>query len=200
MAKAKARKPVKRKDAKLTRAQKSALNRALYQEQVRAERAALNPEPAHTHAHSPDDVEAVLEALTMGDTVRNKCRELAVHPGKVLMAIAEDPQLHSRYVRARMIGAHAMVEKNLDEAEDAEKSIDTEADGANVALGIVKHKAEVRRWVSGKYNPASYGDKVTQVHEGNPNNPVQVEDTTNMTSEQLAERYQRRLAAMRAEE
>jgi hypothetical protein len=192
MAKAKAKKPVKRKDGKPTRREKSRLNRGLYAAAQRLERERLNAEPVHVRAHTPDDIELVFEALMDGDTVRNKCRELGVHPGKLLKEVTSDEQLNSRYMRARQVQAHSFVEKNLDEAEQARRTIDTEADGANVELGILKHLADTRKWCAGKYHVGAYGDKVTTVLEGNPEKPLRT-ITQDMDDAEAAAAYQESL-------
>jgi hypothetical protein len=192
MAKAKAKKPVKRKDGRPTRREKSSANRGMYAAAQRLERERLNAEPAHVRAHTPDDIEAVLEALMGGDTVRNKCRELGVHPGKLLMQVTADEQLNTRYTRAKQVQAHSFVEKNLDEAEQARHTIDTEADGANVELGILKHLAETRKWCAGKYHVGAYGDKVTNVLEGNPDKPLRT-ITSDMDDAEAIAAYQESL-------
>jgi hypothetical protein len=192
MAKAKAKKPVKRKDGKPTRREKSRVNSGMFHAAQRALKATMNPEPAHARAHTPDDIEAVFEALMAGDTVRNKCRELAVHPGKLLAAIDDDAQLRSRYARAREIQSEVWADDIVADADDAALTIDTEADGANVELGIVKHKFEAKKWLMGKNHIRRFGDKSTTVLEGNPEKPLRTV-TSEMDDAEAAAAYQESL-------
>lgn len=112
----------------------------------------------------------MLDAVANGDTVRGKCRELGLHPGRTLMVIDADPQLAARYVRAKKAQAHSFVEQTLDDFEELDR-LDEAADGANVRVQIIKHKSEVRRWCAGKFHVQAYGDKV-QVQGGDPDKPI----------------------------
>jgi hypothetical protein len=190
MAKAKAKKPVKRKDGKPTRREKSRVNRGTYAA-VRKALADARPEPKVLRAVTPDDLDAIIEAVAKGDTVRGKCRELCVSEGTVRMQIADDEVLSTRYARAKQQQAHAFAETNLEELE-ALDYVDTEADGANVKVAIAKHKFEVRKWTAGKYHVGAYGDKVTNVLEGNPEKPLRT-ITSDMDDAEAIAAYQESL-------
>lgn len=126
--------------------------------------------PLATRPVEDEDIEAVIEAIASGGTARNKCRELGVGLGSVLSRIGADKQLYARYAHAREAQAEAWAEQIV---SDADAPIEYDADGANVELGHVKHKADVRRWLMGKYHVRRFGDKVTAVLEGNPDAPLE---------------------------
>lgn len=116
------------------------------------------------------DAELVIEAIANGGTARGKCRELGIHVGAVMVRIGADPQLYGLYARARESQAELWAEQLI---SDADAPIAYDADGANVELGHVKHKADVKRWLMGKYHVRRFGDKVTAVLEGNPEAPLE---------------------------
>jgi hypothetical protein len=160
MAKRKSKVPEK----KLTRKEKSAANKALYRRATHM-LADTRPPPAHFRDVTEADVDAVIEAIASGDTMRGKCRELGVSVHTMRDHIARDEQKSQLYARARLEQAHSLVEKSVDDLEEL-SNIRTDADGANVEVAIFKHKFEVRRWLAGKLHVGQYGDKVTAVIEG----------------------------------
>jgi hypothetical protein len=184
---------------KLTRKEKRAINIQKNQQknaaQLAHERSFLHPEPEVLRPHTEADIEAVIDAISNGETARNTCRKLGVRCGKLLMEITSNDQMMNRYMRARQMQAHHLVEQSVEDLEGLD-NLDPAADGASVAVSVVKLKSDVRRWTAGKYHISAYGDRVTNVHEGNPEKPIETVSTA-LTKEEAAERYQQRLARER---
>lgn len=192
-----ASRPVKRKDGKPTRAERSEENKRLAKtvREMLAESHRVE-EPKTKRPVSDDDIETVLRGVAEGGTVRRICRQLGVAESSVRIRLVDDAALLARYSHARRLSAYAMIEKNQEEAEVL-VSMDPSAEGANVAVQIAKHVENTRRWIAGKYHQTEFGDKVTQVHEGNPDRPVVTKDVTEMSAQEMLEEFHQRLRERR---
>jgi hypothetical protein len=54
-----------------------------------------------------------------------------------------------------------------------------------VELGHRKHKADTKKWLMGKQHVGKFGDRVTNVLEGNPEKPVETINRTMSQEEQM---------------
>lgn len=118
--------------------------------------------------YTDQDLVDVLDAISSGDTLRGKCRELGIKESSVRMKLMSTPELERMFMAARRSQAHAMAEDNLEDLHAAD-TIDTREDGAHVELAIIKHKFDVRRYTMAKYHVGAYGDKVEVTVEGGRN-------------------------------
>jgi hypothetical protein len=140
------------------------------------------PEPTVYEPVTDEIIDKVLDMIATGPSLRAACRRYSVCEGTVRRRITEDEQLSTRCARARQLQADAWAD---DLVEEAEEEIDYAADGANVELGHRKHKADTKKWLMGKQHVGKFGDRVTNVLEGNPEKPVETINRTMSQEEQM---------------
>jgi hypothetical protein len=141
------------------------------------------PEPEQYVEVTDAIIDDILDRIASGSPgLRAACRANRVCDGTVRRRIREDEQLSTRYAHAKTSQADAWAE---DIVEDAEAPVDYAGDGANVEIAHRKHKADVKKWLMGKFHVKQYGDKVTAVLEGNPEKPLETINRTMSQEEQM---------------
>jgi transposase-like protein len=121
-----------------------------------------------------DKAEAICQWISLGQTLRQWCRENDVHYSTVYLWMEKDQEFAQRFARAREIGHDAIADETLEiidtEAEFAE-SWSKDGDGGSkhrdsAHVGWLKNRAEQRMKLLAKWNPKKYGEKVGVEHSG----------------------------------
>jgi transposase-like protein len=119
-----------------------------------------------------DKAEAICQWISLGQTLRQWCRENDVHYSTVYLWMEKDQEFAQRFARAREIGHDAIADETLEiidtEAEFAESwSKDGGSKHRDSAhAGWLKNRAEQRMKLLAKWNPKKYGEKVGVEHSG----------------------------------
>ena len=97
----------------------------------------------------------------------------------------KDAQLAEQYARAREILLEYHAEEILEIADEAVGSTES---GATDSGAVQKQKLQIdsRKWILSKLAPKKYGDKITQELTGPNGGPIQHQDVSDLTDEQLA--------------
>lgn len=119
-----------------------------------------------------DKAEEICQWISLGQTLRQWCRENNIHYSTVYLWMEKDQEFAQRFARAREIGHDAIADETLE-------IIDTEAEFAeswsqgggskhrdSAHAGWLKNRAEQRMKLLAKWNPKKYGDKVGVEHSG----------------------------------
>ena len=129
--------------------------------------------------------DAVLQNMRDGNSLRKSCLIAGVKIGTFLDWVAKDAQLAEQYARAREILLEYHAEEILEIADEPVGS--TESGGTdNGAVQKQKLKIDSRKWILSKLAPKKYGDKITQELTGPNGGPIQHQDVSDLTDEQLA--------------
>jgi len=114
-----------------------------------------------------DKAQAICEWISLGNTLRQWCRENDIHYSTVYLWMEKDAEFAQRFARAREVGTDCI-------ADDALGIIDTQPemtggenskyDSAHVAW--LRNRAEYRLKLLAKWNPKKYGDRVGVEHSG----------------------------------
>jgi hypothetical protein len=102
---------------------------------------------------TPDMIEAILERLSDGESLRSICRDDAM-PDKttVMRWLGDDVGFSEQYARAKEIGYDQRAEKVEQEIDDAED------------IGKARLKLDFTKWYLSKLAPKKYGEKTTVDH------------------------------------
>ena len=129
--------------------------------------------------------DAVLQNMRDGNSLRKSCLLAGVKIGTFLDWVAKDAQLAEQYARAREILLEYHAEEILEIADEAVGSTES---GATDSGAVQKQKLQIdsRKWILSKLAPKKYGDKITQELTGPNGGPIQHQDVSDLTDEQLA--------------
>jgi hypothetical protein len=103
---------------------------------------------------SKDQIPAILESMSLGDSLRKSCEGAGVSPNTFLHWVDADKELLVQYThaRARMLDAQAEALEDIsDQAVNAESAI---------KVAGLKLKSDNRKWLLSKLSPKKYGDKL----------------------------------------
>jgi transposase-like protein len=134
--------------------------------------------PIMPRKFDPDACQAILDAVAIGRSVRDICRQLNI-PDSTFRTWVSDASsnpnrddipsdLPARYARARIAGADAIAEEILEIVDDSTQDVELDVDGnpCNMTARVQRSKlrADARRWLLSKMHPSKYGDRIEQVH------------------------------------
>ena len=117
-----------------------------------------------------DKAQAICEWISLGNTLRQWCRENDIHYSTVYLWMEKDADFSQRFARARDVGHDAIADEALAIIDTF--PVETVSDsGSRLDAGHVswlKNRAEMRLKLLAKWNPKKYGDKVGVEHRTSP--------------------------------
>ena len=115
-----------------------------------------------------DKAQAICEWISLGNTLRQWCRENDIHYSTVYLWMEKDAEFAQRFARARETGHDAIADEALAIIDTF--PVETVSDsGSRLDAGHVawlKNRAEMRLKLLAKWNPKKYGDRVGVEHSG----------------------------------
>ncbi len=115
-----------------------------------------------------DKAQAICEWISLGNTLRQWCRENDIHYSTVYLWMEKDADFSQRFAHARDVGHDAIADEALAIIDTF--PVETVSDsGSRLDAGHVswlKNRAEMRLKLLAKWNPKKYGDKVGVEHSG----------------------------------
>ena len=115
-----------------------------------------------------DKAQAICEWISLGNTLRQWCRDNDIHYSTVYLWMEKDADFSQRFARARDVGHDAIADEALAIIDTF--PVETVSDsGSRLDAGHVswlKNRAEMRLKLLAKWNPKKYGDKVGVEHSG----------------------------------
>ena len=109
-------------------------------------------------------VDHLIERVATGQSVKRYCEEMGLHLTTVYTWMVRDPEIHSRYLRARNMQMDVYAERLTEMAEAA-----TPEDHAVVRLRI-----ETNKWLMSKLAASRYGDRIQTELTGPGGGPIQI--------------------------
>ena len=119
---------------------------------------------------------AICEMVAEGKTIRQIASHFGVSPGSIIAWATLTPELTEQYARARESAAD-MFETEIIEAALAVSPDTAAAD---------RVKIDAMKWVAARRSPKKYGDRTTNELVGANGGPIQVQQATELTDDQLA--------------
>lgn len=137
------------------------------------------------YENKPELSQAILDQMVEGNSLRQSCKTVGVSIGTFLGWVADDATLAEHYARARAILLEHLAEDLVEISDTPVGSLDS---GATDTGAVQKQRLQVdtRKWLLSKLVPKKYGDKVTQELTGPGGGPIQHQDVSELTDEQLA--------------
>ncbi|HHO9807113.1 DNA-binding protein [Escherichia coli] len=130
------------------------------------------------HGYTEEKALEICELVADGQSI-NKISKMPGMPTRstILKWFRDVPEFSDMYIRAKEIGFEVLADEIIDIA-DAAENIKTEE--------LRRHQLmiETRKWLLAKLQPRKYGDRLTQEIVGDANNPVHVEQRTQMSIEE----------------
>lgn len=118
---------------------------------------AKRPKPPLTKTQQRGQIEAVLESVSTGVSVRKSCEAAGVKVTTLLTWITKDQSLREQYARARELQADALADEILD--------ISDEAASSSEAVQRNKLRVDTRKWSAARLRPQVWGEKVSMDHK-----------------------------------
>ena len=133
----------------------------------------------------------ICERLAEGESLRSICDEDGM-PNKatVFRWLALHEMFRDQYARARETQADSLFDEILAIADDGrndwmKRHGDDERWVENgEALRRSQLRVDARKWMAGKLRPKKYGERITQEHVGDPDNPLEL--NMNLTTQDRA--------------
>lgn len=130
-----------------------------------------------------DKAQAICEWISLGNTLRQWCRDNDIHYSTVYLWMEKDKEFAQRFAHARDVGHDAIADECLEiidtEPEMAESFSQSGSskhrDSAHI--GWLKNRAEMRLKLLAKWNPKKYGDKTMTEVTGADGGAIQIDDT-----------------------
>lgn len=130
-----------------------------------------------------DKAQAICEWISLGNTLRQWCRDNDIHYSTVYLWMEKDKDFAQRFAHARDVGHDAIADECLEiidtEPEMAESFSQSGSskhrDSAHI--GWLKNRAEMRLKLLAKWNPKKYGDKTMTEVTGADGGAIQIDDT-----------------------
>lgn len=130
-----------------------------------------------------DKAKAICEWISLGNTLRQWCRDNDIHYSTVYLWMEKDKDFAQRFAHARDVGHDAIADECLEiidtEPEMAESFSQSGSskhrDSAHI--GWLKNRAEMRLKLLAKWNPKKYGDKTMTEVTGADGGAIQIDDT-----------------------
>lgn len=130
-----------------------------------------------------DKAQAICEWISLGNTLRQWCRDNGIHYSTVYLWMEKDKAFAQRFAHARDVGHDAI-------ADDCLEIIDTEPEMAESFsqsgsskhrdsghITWLKNRAEMRLKLLAKWNPKKYGDRTMTELTGADGGAIQIDDT-----------------------
>ena len=126
-----------------------------------------------------DELAATICArLAEGESLRSICRDDAMPDKATVMRWAQDNlAFRDQYTRARDALVEHWAEEIVQISDDGTNDTYEDENGTRANQDVIARsrlRVDTRKWLMARMAPKKYGDKVTQEHTGDPNNPVQV--------------------------
>lgn len=129
------------------------------------------------HGYTEEKALEICELVADGQSI-NKISKMSGMPTRstILKWFRDVPEFSIMYARAKEIGFEVLADEIID-LSDATENIKAEE--------LRRHQLmiDTRKWLLAKLQPRKYGERVTQEVVGDANNPVQVEQHTQMSIE-----------------
>jgi hypothetical protein len=124
-------------------------------------------------------VEAVLGAMSEGETLSEAAADVGVTPSLVRRWIASEPGWMAAYQHAKRLQAQAW----------AEEAIQVARESTNQSATKDRLLVDTLKWAAAKASPGEFGDKQTVEHQGQQQLTVRVvEETPGMHQQRAADR------------
>lgn len=126
---------------------------------------------------TPEIEKTILEALSVGTTLVQVCRQVGLHPTTWNDWCAADAALGVAHRAARDKGADALAEQCLDIIDEQPPEITSEGGGTRIDSGHVawqRARVDTRLKLLACWNPARYGNRTTTELTGANGGPVEV--------------------------
>lgn len=138
---------------------------------------------------TPELAADICARLAKGESLRSICRDEGM-PSDVAVrqwALNDINGFYAQYAQARDLGLDAMAEEVCEIADDGSndyvervnKNGETETVFNTEHVQRSRLRFDARRWYLSKLAPKKYGDRLT--HEGDPNNPLRVDHSGQVT-------------------
>lgn len=117
----------------------------------------------------------VIALICDGFSLRKACKELSYHRRDFDKLVKSDPELNDQYTRAREERADKIFEEILEIADDSSGDKKYTENGEVLDSEYVARsriKIDARKWMLGKMQPKTYGDK--QIVEGDINQDIKI--------------------------
>lgn len=130
-----------------------------------------------------DKAQAICEWISLGNTLRQWCRDNDIHYSTVYLWMEKDKDFAQRFAHAREVGHDAIADECLEiidtEPELAESwsSMGGSKHRDSAHVGWLKNRAEMRLKLLAKWNPKKYGDKTMTEVTGADGGAIQIDDT-----------------------
>ena len=127
-----------------------------------------------------------IERLSLGESLRDACKELGLQETAVRMRIIRNPDLGDVYAKARESFADLMLDRLMDVAQD-----EPDVQRARLMCDNIK-------WAACKILPKKYGDKTHVFQSGPDGGPIQIQFASSQEARQALDDMARRLAVLNA--
>lgn len=130
-----------------------------------------------------DKAQAICEWISLGNTLRQWCRDNDIHYSTVYLWMEKDKDFAQRFAHAREVGHDAIADECLEIIDtEPEMSESFSQSGSSrhrdsAHIGWLKNRAEMRLKLLAKWNPKKYGDKTTTEVTGADGGAIVIDDT-----------------------
>ena len=135
----------------------------------------------------------ICSRLADGRSLRSICRDDDMpHMSTVFLWLGKYPEFSEQYARARETQADALFDEALDIADTPQLGVKTVTKPGGVVEktegDMIEHRRlqiETRKWIAGKLRPKKYGDRTQLEHTGRDGGPIQYQDLSKLSDEEL---------------
>lgn len=129
--------------------------------------------------YTPELAALICERLASGESLRSVCRDDAMPAcSTVFLWMQKHKAFSEQYARATSARADLFAEEIIEISDDGSNDTSTDDDGHTVVnhdvIARSRLRVDTRKWLMARMMPKKYGDRVTQEHVGDPENPVQI--------------------------
>lgn len=126
---------------------------------------------------TPELCKAICDGIAEGKSSRKMCQELGIAQNTFWTWLQSDTDLQEQYARAKDLCADYYAEQIPEIADDSVNDWQIREDGTryvdNEAVQRSRLRIDARKWYASKVAPKKYGDKIENVHSGDPDKPIQ---------------------------
>lgn len=119
---------------------------------------------------------AICDGIAVGKSSRLMCQEAGISQQTFWRWLQEDTIFCEQYARAKERCADFYAEQIPEIADDSDNDWQIREDGSryvdNEAVQRSRLRIDARKWYASKVAPKKYGEKVENVHSGDPVNPI----------------------------
>lgn len=126
----------------------------------------------------------ICDLISDGQSLRKICeRQDMPAKGTVLRWVSVHKEFQDQYAYARELQADVLFDETLDIADQYDPENDTENPDH---IQRARLRIDTRKWIAGKLRPKKYGEKVINEHSGPDGKPIQTQNVTDLSDDELA--------------